>query len=181
MLMGKGITWYAAWVNILQCEKNGCHHRYSHRFHWSPVVVLLFDGPRMGTRPQCGPSMVGWIWISWWWLRGRSWMRQSSDRRTIRVLEKRHRTLMLPTSWSNLPPSAPATRMQVWWKHALVEWKTYKPRESRERIIQTKLPTRLLIVQTRKIGYQNQPNKQNIPDCVTDSTNRKIWVLEANK
>lgn len=93
-------------------RKSGCNYRHSQRFHWSPVVVLLLDGPLMGTRPQCGPSMVGWIWISWWWLPGRSWMRQSSDRRTIRVLEKRHRTLMLPTSWSDLPPSCDTTLMK---------------------------------------------------------------------
>lgn len=30
------------------------------------------------------------------------------------MLEKWHRTLMFPISWSNRPPSAPATRMHSW-------------------------------------------------------------------
>ena len=52
-------------------------------------------------------------------------MRQSSDKRIIRKLEKRHRTLMFPISWSNRPPSAPATRMHSW--HQIKNNKNYKP------------------------------------------------------
>lgn len=98
---------------------------YSLRSHWSPVVVVLLDGIMIGMSPQCGPSTEDWIWISWQWVLGRRWMRQSSDKRIIRKLEKRHRTLMFPISWSNRPPSAPATRMHSW--HQIKNNKNYKP------------------------------------------------------
>lgn len=98
---------------------------YLLRSHCRPVVVVLADGSPMGMRPQCGPSTDDCIWISWWRVLGRSWIKQSSDRRTIRTLEKRWRTLMFPTSWSNLPPSAPETRILNYnTEHASVRQRT---------------------------------------------------------
>ena len=84
---------------------------YLQRFHLRPVVVVRSDGIPMGISPQCGPSTEDWMRISWRWVLGRSRMRQSSVKRTIRMVEKRHSTLIFPISWSNRPPSAPATRM----------------------------------------------------------------------
>lgn len=88
--------------------------KYLPRFHWRPVVVELPEGVPMGMRPQCGPSTEDWIWISWCSVLGSSWIRQSSDKRTICVVEKWHNVFMFPISWSNLPPSAPATSMHNW-------------------------------------------------------------------
>ena len=79
--------------------------------HRRPVVVVLTDGAPTGINPQCGPSADDWMWISWQCVFGRSWIKQSSDRRTIRMFENLNNTLRFPASWSNLPPSAPATRM----------------------------------------------------------------------
>lgn len=81
------------------------------RFHWRPVVVVLPATVPMGMSPQCGPSTEECIWILWCCVLGRSWIRQSSERRIIRMDGKRHMTLIFPISWSNLPPSAPATRI----------------------------------------------------------------------
>ena len=81
------------------------------KFHLSPVVVVLVDGPPIGIKPQWGPSTDFSIWISWVCVLGSRKIEQSSDRRTILVSEKRYNTLMFPISWSNLPPSAPRTRI----------------------------------------------------------------------
>lgn len=84
---------------------------YLLRSHWSPVVVVLADGAPIGMSPQWGPWREGWIRISCRWVFRRSWMRQSSDKRIILVSGNRYKTLWLPASWSNLPPSAPVARI----------------------------------------------------------------------
>jgi len=81
------------------------------KFHRSPVVVVISDGPPMGIKPQWGPSTDVSIWISWECVLGSRKIEQSSDRRMILMFEKRYNTLMFPISWSNLPPSAPRTRI----------------------------------------------------------------------
>lgn len=81
------------------------------KFHRSPVVVLLLEGLPMGINPQWGPSINWSTRISWLCVFGSRKIKDSSDRRMILMFEKRYNTLMFPISWSNLPPSAPRTRM----------------------------------------------------------------------
>lgn len=88
---------------------NWCVCLHAPKFHLSPVVVVLLAGAPIGMIPQCRLSTGGVTWMSWWIPPGSRNSRLSGLSRMIRMPAKVYKTLMLLTSWSNLPPRAPTT------------------------------------------------------------------------